>query len=50
MWYVECVVNAWFCFLQVARESELVGELEELGSLEKEYAQDDTVYQAKIQV
>ncbi len=35
---------------QVANGSELVGELEELSSLETEYAHDDAIYQAKIQV
>lgn len=35
---------------QVAESSALVGELEDLSALEKEYASDDLIYQAKIQV
>ena len=37
-------------FFQIAQSSELVGELEDISSLETEYASDDHVYQAKIQV
>lgn len=35
---------------QIAQTSELVGELEDLSSLQSEYATDDHIYQAKIQV
>jgi len=34
--------------LQIAESSELVGEVEDLASLEKEYARDDLIYQEKI--
>lgn len=36
--------------LQIAESSELVGEVEDLASLEKEYARDDLIYQEKIRV
>ena len=36
--------------LQIVESAPLVGEREDLSSLEKEYAQDDVIYQAKIQV
>ena len=35
---------------QIAETSELVGELEDLSTLQTEYASDDHIYQAKIQV
>lgn len=43
------LTNIWY-ILQVASSSELVGNLEELSSLETEYAQEDLIYQQKIQV
>ena len=36
--------------MQVAESAPLVGEREDLSSLVKEYAENDVVYQAKIQV
>ena len=36
--------------VQIAESSELVGEVEDFTSLEREYAEDDLVYQAKIKV
>ena len=36
--------------MQIAESSELVGEVEDFTSLEREYAEDDLVYQAKIKV
>ena len=36
--------------MQIASSSELVGEFEEVSCLEKEYAANDAIYQAKIQV
>ena len=36
--------------VQVAESAPLVGEREDLSSLEKEYTVDDAIYQAKIQV
>ena len=35
---------------QIAESSELVGGVEDLQSLSKEYSADDNVYQAKIKV
>ena len=36
--------------LQIAESSELVGDVEDIASLEKEYARDDLIYQEKIKV
>ena len=36
--------------MQIAESAPLVGEREDLSSLAKEYAEDDTIYQSKIQV
>ena len=36
--------------MQIAQSSELVGEVEDFTSLEREYAEDDLIYQAKIKV
>lgn len=36
--------------VQIAESSELVGEVEDFTSLEREYAEDDLIYQAKIKV
>lgn len=36
--------------MQIAQSAPLVGEREDLSSLAKEYAEDDTIYQSKIQV
>lgn len=36
--------------MQIAESSELVGEVEDFTSLEREYAEDDLIYQAKIKV
>ena len=36
--------------VQIAETTPLVGEREDLSSLAKEYAEDDAIYQSKIQV
>lgn len=43
------VVHVVYC-VQIAESTPLVGEREDLSSLVKEYAEDDEIYQGKIQV
>lgn len=47
---IECAMLWSDVTLQIAESSELVGEVEDLASLEKEYARDDLIYQEKIRV
>ena len=46
----KCVLIEILYNFQIAQTSELVGELEDMSSLQSEYATDDHIYQAKIQV
>lgn len=49
MLWTPCVAHVVYC-VQIAESAPLVGEREDLSSLEKEYAEDDDIYLGKIRV
>ena len=48
--YSDTIVVHVVYWVQIAESTPLVGEREDLSSLAKEYAEDDEIYQGKIQV